>query len=411
MDRARNSESGMKCKSGRYYSPVACEGFGHCRELNMAKTFHDGKITLHAGDCLDVLKAVPENSIDAVVTDPPYHLTANKKGGSGVASVNLDSPYGRSRIGTGNGAGGFMGQAWDGGDIAFRPELWAEVLRVLKPGGHMVAMGGSRTFHRLACAIEDAGFEIRDQLAWVYGSGFPKSHNVALGIDKSAGAIGARGSAINFAGKGERADIDTSVSASNGKLQPGYNDPITDAARQWQGYGTALKPSWEPICLVRKPLSESTVAANVLRWGTGALNIDGCRIGIAEQERSVIDARSGAGFGTIQCEHAGREKGEKFKSHSAGRWPANLCHDGSPEVLAGFPETTSGNLQTHHRLAESENGSMSGKNYARSPRRTWAATPAAPPVSSIRPRRMATIVWAHAIQLSSLSISCNGSSG
>jgi DNA modification methylase len=321
------------------------------------KSFHDGKITLHSGDCLDVVKAMPENSIDAVVTDPPYGIK-------------------------------FMGREWDhSANIAFHPELWAGVLRVLKPGGHMVAFSGTRTYHRMVCAIEDAGFEIRDQLAWVYGSGFPKSHDVSKGIDRAAGAnrterITPKAGHENFVGRDNVRSLRESGvhSGEGGFSRPWMHDPLkvedahwqfapaTYAARQWQGYGTALKPSWEPICLVRKPLSESTVAANVLRWGTGALNIDGCRIGIAEQERSVIDARSGAGFGTIQCEHAGREKGEKFKSHSAGRWPANLCHDGSPEVLAGFPETTSGNLQTHHRLAESENGSMSGKNYARSPR-------------------------------------------
>src|SRR3954468_12266211 len=171
------------------------------------KTFHNGKVTLHAGDCLEVLKAMPENSIDAVVTDPPYHLTSITKRFSknGYSKSNLEQPADKNLDGIMAGsfrrlAKGFMGKVWDGGDIAFQPELWAEVLRVLKPGGHMVCFGGTRTYHRLACAIAEAGFEIRDQLAWVFGSGFPKSHNVALMIDKAAGAMGARGQRINHAG-------------------------------------------------------------------------------------------------------------------------------------------------------------------------------------------------------------------
>jgi DNA modification methylase len=151
----------------------------------MQEAFLDGKVVLHPGDCLEVLKTLDPNSVDAVVTDPPYHLTTGKKGGTGAASINLDSPYGRARIGTGNGSGGFMGKAWDGGDIAFRVELWAAVLRVLKPGGHIVAFSGTRTYHRMACAIEDAGFEIRDSIYWHYGSGFPKSHDVAKKLDAS----------------------------------------------------------------------------------------------------------------------------------------------------------------------------------------------------------------------------------
>ncbi|MER1077206.1 DNA methyltransferase [Pseudomonas aeruginosa] len=180
--------------------------------------------TLHLGDCLLVLKTFPDNSFDSVVTDPPYGLTTNKKGGTGVASVNLDSPYGRSRIGTGNGAGGFMGMKWDS-DVP-PVEVWTECLRVLKPGGYLLAFAGTRTQHRMALRIEDAGFEIRDMIAWVYGSGFPKSKNL----------------------DGDR-----------------------------QGWGTALKPALEPITVARKPLV-GTVAANVLAHGTGALNIDGCRI-------------------------------------------------------------------------------------------------------------------------------------
>jgi DNA modification methylase len=296
------------------------------------KTFHDGKVTLHAGDCLEVLKAMPENSIDAVVTDPPYHLTsivkrfANAKADKEVYAASSKSAY-MSR--------GFMGKQWDGGDIAFTVELWAEVLRVLKPGGHMVCFGGTRTYHRMAVAIEDAGFEIRDQLAWVYGSGFPKSHDVAIGIDKANGRLGARGKRFNTAGQNVGLNQNRELRSDHPDYA-GYS-PVTDAARQWQGWGTALKPAWEPICLARKPLSESTVAANVLRWGTGAINIDGCRIGI-EPEDLKATSRNGE-YGLTNPGSVGFAKtAMRTAMNDAGRWPANLCHDGSPEVMAGFPD-------------------------------------------------------------------------
>jgi DNA modification methylase len=146
--------------------------------LNMAKTFHDGKVTLHAGDCLEVLKAVPENSIDAVVTDPPYHLTSIVKrfGNANAAPAKGNEAFIRA-------SRGFMGKQWDGGDIAFQPELWAEVLRVLKPGGHMVCFGGTRTYHRMVCAIEDAGFEIRDQLAWDADDRLASKHPTVKPVD------------------------------------------------------------------------------------------------------------------------------------------------------------------------------------------------------------------------------------
>jgi site-specific DNA-methyltransferase (adenine-specific) len=275
------------------------------------KTFHDGKVTLHAGDCLDVLKALPENSVDAVVTDPPYHLTSIVKRFSRNGYSNLEQPADKNLDGIMAGsfkrlAKGFMGKVWDGGDIAFTVELWAEVLRVLKPGGHMVCFGGTRTYHRMVCAIEDAGFEVRDQLAWVYGSGFPKSHN------------------------------------------------------QGNGWGTALKPAWEPICLARKPLSESTVAANVLRWGTGALNIDGCRI---HGEKGWPDSKQyNPGYLAGGEKSTGTYQDNSLNpSKELGRWPANLCHDGSPEVLAGFPETASGRLEPHHAPAREKDGLIYGK--------------------------------------------------
>jgi DNA modification methylase len=357
------------------------------------KTFHDGKVTLHAGDCLDVIKAMPENSIDAVVTDPPYHLTSIVK------------RFGKEESATGNEAfirasRGFMGKQWDGGDIAFRPELWAEVLRVLKPGGHMVCFGGTRTYHRMVCAIEDAGFEVRDQLAWVYGSGFPKSHDVSKGIDrrqdyvrfpdfakhyaerrKAASlthaqvcALGPFYGTVNHGGMSANWESGLSLPTveqwniiapvlglpqelyvsiqreeigsrkvhkgvaftSSGPDELPITLPATDAARQWQGWGTALKPAWEPICLARKPLSEGTVAANVLRWGTGALNIDGCRIAHDEPLAPMAAQKDG----DLVFGQAGR-RGDTTNLKASGRWPANLCHDGSAEVLAGFRDVES----------------------------------------------------------------------
>ena len=286
---------------------------------------------LMQGDCLEVLKKLPDNSIDAVVTDPPYEL-------------------------------GFMGKGWDATGIANNPALWSEVLRVLKPGGHCVAFGGDRTYHRMACAIEDAGFEVRRMIGWVYGQGFPKSMNVSKAIDKAAGARGNSGSGFNAAGEGGRSNGGDNLRSDH----PEYVKPqgITDAARQWEGWGTDVKPALEPICLARKPLSEKTVAANVLRWGTGAINVDGCRVEGGERphiERRNDKSLDGDVYGS------GINGSRNLGTFSRGRWPANLAHDGSQEVLDLFPETKSGNLLTHHKLAESANVSMSGKNYARSP--------------------------------------------
>jgi DNA modification methylase len=305
----------------------------------MSESLLGGRVMLHCGDCRDVIKAMSDNSIDSVVTDPPYALVSIvKRFGKPDSAPSRDGDiYARS-------SAGFMGKQWDTGETAFATEFWAEVLRVLKPGGHVVSFGGTRTYHRLVVAIEDAGFEIRDQLAWVYGSGFPKSHDVSKGIDKAAGAL------RDVVGRYQRPDgsaprdnvVATKYSGTaynGGKAGGDGNDgnittPATDAARQWQGWGTALKPAWEPICLARKPLSEGTVAANVLAHGTGALNIDGCRIG--DTVETWPKSRSYAP-GQMQPGHNGKTiaTGEA----PPGRWPANLVHDGSDEVLAGFPDT------------------------------------------------------------------------
>lgn len=328
--------------------------------------FLDGRVQLIEGDCCEAIAGLSDASVDSVVTDPPYHLTSIVKrfGADDAAPAKSNGATGvyvRSST-------GFMGKQWDGGGIAFDPGLWRDVLRVLKPGGHMVAFGGTRTYHRMVCAIEDAGFEVRDQLAWVFGSGFPKSHDVSKGIDRAAGAerevVGEKRAGL---ARKARAGGDMVAAASFEHLRRAdLTLPSTDEAIRWQGWGTALKPAWEPIVLARRPLAEATVAAQVLATGTGAINIDGCRV---KAEAGDYDH---PGDLRKANRHDGRESWrytqKKQPPSALGRWPANLVHDGSEEVLAAFPETQSGALLTSHRLAESENGSMSGKNYARSPR-------------------------------------------
>ncbi len=262
-----------------------------------------GQGTLHCGDCREVMKSLPDRSLDSIVTDPPYEL-------------------------------GFMGKKWDASGIAYDQAVWRECLRVLKPGGHLLAFSGSRTYHRMACAIEDAGFEIRDQIMWLYGSGFPKSLDVSKAFDKAAGAereiIGRRKDRAatprrdirggNYVGATENIDLSA------------ITTPSTHAAKEWEGWGTALKPAHEPIVVARKPLI-GTVAENVLRHGTGAINVDGCRIP-CEPIKTSRNVALGSSSGGI---YGAADKPAQFESHPAGRWPANVIHDGSDEVLAAFP--------------------------------------------------------------------------
>jgi len=238
---------------------------------------------IYHGDCREVMATMNAASVDAIVTDPPYGLA-------------------------------FMGKGWD--HAVPGVEFWAEALRVAKPGAHLVAFGGTRTFHRLACAIEDAGWEMRDCLSWLYGSGFPKSLDVSKAMDKAAGA---EREVIGVNKNGGR-----SGSSSFGQVRTDGNPwlttaPATDLARQWQGWGTALKPAWEPIILARKPLA-GTVAANVQSHGTGALNVDGCRVG-TEQTVTVRNGNSG-GNGAY-----GRDERVFTRLNPPGRWPANVLLD------------------------------------------------------------------------------------
>jgi site-specific DNA-methyltransferase (adenine-specific) len=253
-----------------------------------------GDASLYQADCRDVLRSLADNSIDSIVTDPPYALVSIVKrfGKLGSAPAKGNEAYQRA-------SAGFMGKSWDTGEVAFSEEFWRECLRVLKPGGHVVAFSGTRTYHRMAVAIEDAGFEIRDQLGWLYGSGFPKSHDVAKQIDKSAGYWRGKAGSIKEKTVGQ-------VAKGTEYERTEKGEPITDEAREWLGWGTALKPAWEPIALARKALS-GTVAANVLSHGAGAISIDGTRIPASNE-------------------------------HEPNRWPANIVHDGSDEVLAAFPD-------------------------------------------------------------------------
>lgn len=254
------------------------------------------------GDCLELLKQLADNSIESVVTDPPYEL-------------------------------GFMGKKWDSTGIAYRVDLWREVLRVLKPGGHLISFSGSRTYHRMAVAIEDAGFQIRDQILWIYGSGFPKSMDISKAFDKSAGVdreiIGTK-----ITGNA-RTGGSWSKGEAGGQRFIDKTAPATALARQWAGWGTALKPAHEPMVLARKPLN-GTVAENVEAWGTGGLNVDGCRVGTIggtkknqpSKLQKVVSYGNGLnGGGCVPID--------------AGRWPANLIHDGSPEAEKIFPNDAS----------------------------------------------------------------------
>jgi site-specific DNA-methyltransferase (adenine-specific) len=247
------------------------------------------------GNNLDILPTLPDNSVDSIVTDPPYEL-------------------------------GFMGKKWDSTGIAYSVELWQECLRVLKPGGHLLAFSGSRTYHRMTVAIEDAGFEIRDMISWISNKTFPKSLNISKAIDKAAGAerevIGTDGRSANqswlgISKRGENGfgigEWDITASAS-------------EDAKKWEGWGTGLKPTVEPIVMARKPL-ESTVANNVLTYGTGGLNIDVSRIGTEERTNLPAGNKANAG-GVYKFSNA---EIDSFNGSEAitvqGRWPANVLFD------------------------------------------------------------------------------------
>lgn len=293
------------------------------------------------GDSLEILKTLDADSVDAVVTDPPYGWSfMNKAWDAFTMEKRRQQEFNRPprKDGKSRGQGdpslcaGMYNQLLEG-NRAFQQfsEAWSkEVFRVLKPGGHALIFCGPRTYHRMASGVEDAGFEIRDQLQWIFGSGFPKSQNVALAIDKQSGAIGHRGKAFNTSGAGSR---QKDLAGTNGHGEPAYSEPKTDDAKQWQGWGTALKPANEPIVLARKPLEKGlTVAENVLKWGTGAINVDASRIG--SEPRLNPSASENKIYGQFQ----GRE--------TQGRWPANLLLDETAARM--LDEQSLENVKMHH---------------------------------------------------------------
>lgn len=333
------------------------------------ESFLNGKVKLLCGDSRDMLKQIPDSSIDSIVTDPPYALVSIQKrfGKPGSAPVKVDDVNASNdlKAAYARASAGFMGKQWDTGETAFDPDFWAECLRVLKPGGHLVAFSGTRTYHRMTCAIEDAGFEVRDMLQWLYGSGFPKSHDVSKGIDRRNGdnrpVIGrAKGAA-------------SSDTESLGEFQPEY-DLTSAASAAWEGWGTALKPACEPICFGRKPLI-GTVAANVLKHGTGAINIDASRINwVGPKDTAAAAAAAAVGFaesrakGTAtQSNSIGKESRDGTNNYDpdklSGRWPANVVHDGSEEVLEAFPESDSGSGSGSGGIWSPSTGKPAGPTY------------------------------------------------
>lgn len=250
------------------------------------------------GDCLQVMDSFPENHFHSCVTDPPYHLKSIVdrfgKENSAACKEGKTGVYARSSV-------GFMGKKWDGGDVSFRPETWSKILRVIKPGAYLLAFGGSRTYHRIACAIEDSGFELRDTIMWLYGSGFPKSHN---------------------------------------------------QKDEWEGWGTALKPAFEPIIVARKPLIGS-VRKNLDAYGVGAINIEACRVELNGDFKSKANGRPSLTGLDDRYDPDNANTGD-----DAGRWPANVIHDGSDEVLAAFPDAKGqqGDLKGHNKNRQSPNG-------------------------------------------------------
>lgn len=313
--------------------------------------------TLFQGKMQDVLDTLEENSIDSIVCDPPYHLTSIQerfgKENSKEAQYGKDGSFQRL-------SKGFMGKTWDGGDTAFQPDTWKHCYRVLKDGGYLLAFGGSRTFHRIACAIEDAGFEIRDTIMWLYGSGFPKSMNIGLAIDKKNGVESKVVGEYNPHRDGSiRKYIDNSKFSNLAGTEKKYiegglkdlKEPTLEIAKQWNGWGTCLKPAYEPIIVARKPFKGSLVD-NVIENGVGGINIDECRVGdeyikggtapdlrdVGKKSKEVIGI-SKLSFGQVR-----NAKRVEYKGHN-GRFPANviLTYDETDfdEVCGGMPDTKS----------------------------------------------------------------------
>ena len=287
------------------------------------------------GDALKELKKLKPNSVDAVVTDPPYGLEFMGKKWDKFKKINS----GRKREVNEITAISRGPEKYEGGSTLqeFVANWATECLRVLKPGGYLLSFAGTRTQHRIAAGIEDAGFEIRDMIAWVYGSGFPKSLNIGKAVDKLQGN---ERKGIEPTGRYKYSFKDHKGKFVNTRDADGnvrVNVGLTKGTSEWEGWGTALKPALEPITVARKPLSEKTVAENVLKWGTGGIDIDGCRVGYTQPgEAEFLNKRSGSSKSTIWQDDAERIK---LQQNTQGRFPANLIHDGSDEVVELFPNT------------------------------------------------------------------------
>ncbi len=282
------------------------------------------------GDCIEEMQKLIDDGIqvDSIVTDPPYHLQSIVdrfgKEDSAPAQHGTDGAFARA-------SKGFMGKEWDGGDIAFRQETWELAMKLLKPGGHLLAFSASRNYHRMAVAIEDAGFEIRDQIMWIYGSGFPKSLNIGKAVDKKQGndrvAVGERTRNV------KPFDDDNGWNSNN----TNGNHIYTKGNSEWEGWGTALKPAHEPIVLARKPISEKTIIDNVLKHGTGGINIDECRVELRKGEKT--EKKPTKLISSTVNFNASEMRGSVDSKWKLGRFPANVMHDGSDVITKEFPQT------------------------------------------------------------------------
>jgi DNA modification methylase len=289
-------------------------------------------VSIHVGDCLQWLRSLPSNSVDSIVTDPPYGL-GREPDPRVVLSAWLNGEEYKP------GGSGFMGRSWDA--FVPSPVVWMECLRVLKPGGYLLAFAGTRTYDWIVMGVRLAGFEIRDMVGWIYGSGFPKSLDVSKAIDREAGAVREKVAATGGLHKNANLNDDGWAKINQSSPTMDSTTPVTEAARQWSGFQTALKPSIEPVVCARKPL-DGTVAENVLKWGTGAINVDGCRVPHEEGGDSSTNLMIRRSRGCSMVGGAGFWNGVKepnIMGSALGRWPANIIHDGSEEVLAVFPET------------------------------------------------------------------------
>ncbi|SNY93381.1 site-specific DNA-methyltransferase (adenine-specific) [Cohaesibacter sp. ES.047] len=286
--------------------------------------FHDGKVALYGGDCMALLDELEPDSIDSVVSDPPYHLTSivARFGGKSAAPAISNGPsgvYARA-------SKGFMGQQWDGGDIAFQVALWRKIYRAMKPGAWLIAFSATRTYHRMVTAAEEAGFDVRDMVPWLYGCGFPKSLDISKAIDKKIGLEREVIGVVNRTGK------ETGTYGAMSGVCP-ITAPASPDAKKWDGWGTALKPALEPALLARKPTPLS-YADNVLQHGVGGLDIARCRI---EAEKQTGWGGAAAGAHTWNETNSGLSKSGEARP-VYGRWPANVLWDGSEAVRLAFVE-------------------------------------------------------------------------